>query len=89
MFGQMKDLYNIQKQAREMKKQLEAEAVTGTSKDGSIKMTINGSYELLSVKISPDAQLSPAGLEQGVTQAFNDASAQIKSILMEKFKGMM
>ncbi len=89
MFGQIKDMYQMQKQAREMKKQLESEAVTGESKDGHIKMTINGSYELLSVKVTPEAQLSPSEIENGVRQAFDDASKQIKAILVEKFKGMM
>jgi DNA-binding protein YbaB len=89
MFGQLKDMYNLQKQAREMKKQLESEQITGTSKDGLIQLTINGSYELLSVKVSPEAQLSPADIEKGVKQAYEDANSRIKSILMEKFKGMM
>lgn len=89
MFGQIKDLYNMQKQAREMKKQLESESVTGSSKDGQLHMTLNGSYDLLSVKVAAEAQLSPSEIEKNIQQAFDDASAQLKKILMEKFKGMM
>jgi DNA-binding protein YbaB len=89
MFGQLKDMYNLQKQAREMKKQLESENVTGSSKDGQIQLTINGSYELQSVKVAADAQLSPSEIENGIRQAYEDANGQLKSILMEKFKGMM
>lgn len=89
MFGQIKDLYNLQKQAREMKKQLESEQVTGTSKDETIHITINGSYDLLSVKVNQDAQLSPSQIENNIKQAYEDANGQIKTILMEKFKGMM
>lgn len=89
MFGQLKDLYNLQKQAREMKKQLEAEEVTGTSKDETVQITLNGSYDLISVQVSPDAQLSPSQIEQNIKQAYQQANDEIKSMLMEKFKGMM
>ncbi|MBX4187830.1 MAG: YbaB/EbfC family nucleoid-associated protein [Candidatus Doudnabacteria bacterium] len=89
MFGQMKDLYNLQKQARDMKKQLESEQISGSSTDGKITLTINGSYELLSVKVSPDAELSPSEIEDDIKQAYENANDQLKKILMEKFKGMM
>lgn len=89
MFGQLKDLYNLQKQAKEMKQQLESEEVTGTSKDGMVHITLNGSYELKKVKVEESAQLSPSQIEQSVTQAYDDANTKLKSILMEKFKGMM
>jgi DNA-binding protein YbaB len=89
MFGQLKDMYNLQKQAREMKKQLESEEVTGSSKDGMIHITINGSYDLKDVKVSEAAQLSPSQIEQDIRQAYDDANSRLKSILMEKFKGMM
>jgi DNA-binding protein YbaB len=89
MFGQLKDMYNLQKQAREMKKQLEAEEITGTSKDGLVHITINGSYDLRNVRVNEEAQLSPSQIEQDIKQAYEDANSRIKSILMEKFKGMM
>ncbi len=89
MFGQMKDMYNLQKQAREMKKQLESEEVTGNSKDGNLSITINGSYELKRVKVAESAQLSPSQIEDAIKQAYEDANSHLKSILMEKFKGMM
>lgn len=89
MFGQLKDMYSLQKQAREMKKQLEAEEVTGSSKDETIKITINGSYEVKRVHVSPESQLTPDQIETNIQQAYNDANEQLRSILMEKFKGMM
>jgi DNA-binding protein YbaB len=89
MFGQLKDMYNLQKQAREMKRQLESEEITGTSKDGLMHITINGSYDLVRVKVDETAQLSPSQIEQDIRQAYDDANSRLKSILMEKFKGMM
>lgn len=85
----MKDLYNLQKQAREMQNQMKSIQVTGTSKDGKISIVLNGSYELIRVAVAPDAALQPSEIEAGVTQAFNDASAQVKTLLMDKFKGMV
>lgn len=82
-------MYNLQKQAREMKKQLEAEEITGTSKDGLLNLTINGSYELIRVNVDENAQLSPSQIEQDIRQAYDDANSALKAILMEKFKGMM
>lgn len=72
-----------------MKKQLEAEEITGSSKDGLIHITLNGSYELIGTKVNEEAQLSPTQIAQDIQQAYDDANARIKSILMEKFKGMM
>jgi DNA-binding protein YbaB len=89
MFGQLKDLYNLQKQAKEMKKQLEAEQMTGSSKDGLVHITLNGSYELIRIKVDEQAQMTPGQVENAVRQAYDDASNQIRSVLMEKFKGMM
>ena len=89
MFGQIKDLYNLQKQAREMKKQLESEQIAGTSKDGTITLTLNGSYELVAVKVDESARLSPSQIEQGISQAYEDANSKLRAILAEKFKGMM
>jgi DNA-binding protein YbaB len=89
MFGQLKDMYNLQKQAREMKKQLEAEEITGVSKDGMLNLTINGSYELVRVHVKEEAQLSPSQIEQNIRQAYDDANSRLRQILTEKFKGMM
>ncbi len=72
-----------------MKKQLESEEVIGVSKDGTLKIAINGSYEIKRVHVSPEAQLSPSEIENNIQQAYNDANGQLKQILMEKFKGMM
>lgn len=89
MFDQLKDLYNLQKQAREMQGQLKKEEVTGESKDSVINLTLNGNYELIRIHVKEDATLSPSDIEKDVQQAYNDASSKLKSILAEKFKGMM
>lgn len=89
MFDQIKDLYNLRKQAQEMQKQMEQVAVTGTSRDGRLKITINGTQELVSVKCEAPESLSPAEVEKMVKEAHEDAQKQLKNIMVDKFKGMM
>ena len=50
MFGQLKDIYNLRKQAAELQKQMESEKITVNSPDNLITLTINGNHELLDVK---------------------------------------
>lgn len=89
MFGQLKDLYNLQKQAREMQNELKAQLVEGSSQDKKIVITINGNYELQKVSVDPSSDLTPAEIESHVSQAFNDAASKLKDILVNKFKGLM
>ena len=89
MFGQIKDLYNLRKQAQEMQKQMANEKVTGFSNDKTFSLTINGNQELLEVNISPDINLSHPEIEKNIKQAYADAQTKLKSLLVEKFQGMM
>jgi DNA-binding protein YbaB len=89
MFGQIKDLYNLRKQAQEMQKQMASEKVTGFSNDQTFSLTINGNQEVLEVNISPDINLSHPEIEKNIKQAFSDAQTKLKSLMVEKFQGMM
>ncbi|OGE73892.1 MAG: hypothetical protein A3I07_03485 [Candidatus Doudnabacteria bacterium RIFCSPLOWO2_02_FULL_42_9] len=87
MFGQLKDLYNLQKQAKELQKQLENEKVAVSSSDNSVTITINGNHELLDIQIHNTD--SKEALARAIKEAYAVAEAQLKSILAEKFKGMI
>lgn len=89
MFGQLKDLYNLRKQAQEMQKQLAFERVTGSSNDGTFSITLNGNQELLEVNISPDINLTNPEIEKNIKQAHADAQNKLKTVLAQKFQGMM
>jgi DNA-binding protein YbaB len=89
MFNQIKDMYNLRKQAQEMQKQMATESVTGTSADGCILITLNGNQEMTGVKISEDANPTVPEMERSIMQAYNDAQGKMKKLMMEKFKGMM
>lgn len=89
MFGQLKDLYNLRKQAQELQKQLENEKVIGTSNDGLVTVTINGNHEVLDVKIHSERELNSSKLESAFKNAHKNALDELKSNLSKKFAGMM
>ena len=52
MFGKMKELYDFQKKARKVQKQLQGEIIE--KEVGAVKVTINGEQKIQSVEIDPD-----------------------------------
>ncbi len=89
MFGQMKDMYNLRKQAQELQKQLENEKIIGTSKDGLITVTINGNHEILDVKIDSAKELDRLKLETAFKSAYKAAADELKTTLSRKFADMV
>ena len=51
MFDKMKQLYDMQKQAREMKKTVEAIKIQKESQNGKLKLTMTGSFQADSLTI--------------------------------------
>jgi len=86
MFGQMKDMYKIQKQAKEIKKELSRLHIEAEVE--GIIVTINGEQEIVDVKI-PEAMRTSPKLEKLLIEAFNKAMKKAQSIAAEKMKGVM
>jgi DNA-binding protein YbaB len=89
MFDQLKDLYNLRKEAAEMEKQLSAERVEGSSSGDLVRIVINGKHDVLEVQIADREQYEKRELAEGFKQAYKQAQGKLQKILMEKFKGMM
>lgn len=89
MFNQLKDLYNLRKQASEMQKMLAAERVVGKSNDGSFSITLNGNHELVEVNVAPTIDLHQPEIAKNIKEAFDDAQLKLKSLLAQKFQGML
>ena len=90
MFDQLRNLNNLRKQAAELQKQLEAEKITTESRNGLITITINGSHELLDVKINKElTETNKDQIADSFKDAFDQAEGKLKSVLAEKFKGMI
>ena len=89
MFDNLKDIYNLRKQAQEMEKQLVAERVNGNSANGLVKIVINGKHDILEVEISDREVYDKKELAQSFKEAFSKAQSELQKILVDKFKGMM
>lgn len=86
MFGKMKDLYDFQKKAREIQKQLRAETIE--KEVGAVKIAINGEQKIQSVEIDPEMidldKISE--LEGDVKSAVEQAIAESQKIAGDKMK---
>ncbi len=89
MFDKLKDIYQLQKQAREIQSRLAAERVEGMSRDGSFRVALNGNQEVLSVSVAENANLSREKVEQNSKEAFADALAKLKNLLAAKMREIM
>ena len=87
MFDQIKGLYNLKKQAEALQKQMSAEQITGSSRNGNIHLTLNGNHELLKVDVAEN--IAPNEVAKSIKEAYDDASDKLKQMMAEKFKGMM
>ncbi|MCF7846190.1 MAG: YbaB/EbfC family nucleoid-associated protein [Candidatus Peribacteraceae bacterium] len=89
MLGQVRDIYKLQKQAKQIKKEL-ANIHVEAETDG-VLVTVNGEMEVISVKI-PEAMKSPENaekLETALVSASNKAIKKAQEIAAEKMKGVM
>lgn len=89
IFGQAKDMYQLQKKAKEIKKQL-ANLHIEAEFEGVI-ITINGEQEVIDLKINEEL-LKPENktkLENALKTAFNKAIKKSQEIASEKMRGVM
>ncbi len=87
MFEKAKDVYKMQKQARQIKKQL-ANTHIEAEQEG-VKVIINGEQEVVEVNISEDALQDPRKLEKTLLQTFNKAVKKSQQIGAEMMKEVM
>ncbi len=71
----MRELQKIQQKIMKMQEELEARQFTGTAGGGAVTITMSGKYEILAVKIDPEAFNAEdvAELEVMVLAAAKDA----------------
>jgi nucleoid-associated protein EbfC len=91
MLDKMKQLYELQKKAKEMEKALESVVVTRESPGGRLKLSMNGQFRVTSLSIDESA-LAPgnrAVLEKGLTELFNGAADEARQQSSRQAMGMM
>lgn len=95
-FGQMKDLYKMQREAKKMQAKLREKVITGESKSGDLKIYMNAAQEFEDIRID-DSLLSPDMSEQlkrSIKEAFKDYQKKLQKEMMKDFdmdslKGML
>ena len=87
MFDKVKDLYKLQKQAKEIKKELKNTHIEAESE--GVVVIIDGEQEVISVTISEEAAQNPKKLQENLVKAFNKAIKKSQQIAAEKMKGVM
>ncbi len=79
----LKDPAALQKQAMEAQSRMASISATGSSGGGMVKMTMNGTMELLNIAIAPEAidPADPSILEDLIKAAYNDVSHRIREAI--------
>ena len=85
MFGKLKDLNELRKQAGQMQSILAGEKIE-LEKNG-LKIVMNGNMEILEISINPNAAKDE--LEQNLKELFNQAIKQIHKLMAEKMMGQL
>ena len=93
-FGQMKDLYQLQKKAKQMQKELKALEIEANSNDGSVSVVVSGEMKLVSLSINEDA-LKPENktrlemaIRDTVSQAMGRAQTESATRMQPLLKDM-
>jgi DNA-binding protein YbaB len=86
-FQQAKDLYKLQKQAKDVKKKL-ANIHIEAEEEG-VKITINGEQEILSVEISDEAMQNKATLEESILKCMKKGLKKSQEVAAVNMKEIM
>ena len=97
MLDQMKQLYEMQKKAKELQRQLETIKSEKKNTSGSLAVTVNGAQKVEAVHIDPSWMTADKkeALEKSLVQLINEAFEQVQkqsaaqaASLMKDFKGL-
>lgn len=87
MFDNVKNMYALQKQAKQIKKDLRNIHIE--AEEGSVIVVINGEQEIISVTIKPEFLGDHKKIEKDLVIALNKAIKKSQQIAAEKMKGIM
>ncbi|MBI2463943.1 YbaB/EbfC family nucleoid-associated protein [Candidatus Peregrinibacteria bacterium] len=86
MLEKIKDMYKLQKEAKQIKKELKNIHIEAES--GEVIVTINGEQEVVAVKL-PDIINEPQKIAENLLKAFNKAIKKSQQIAAERMSGVM
>ncbi len=85
VFSQMKDLYKMQREAKDMQKKLRVEKIVGESDDSKVKLYMNGAQELEDIFI--DDSLLQEGMLEVIKKGFKEAFKDYQKKLAKQLAG--
>lgn len=91
MLDKMKQVYQMQKKAKEIQKELKATEIEAKSNNGEVAVVFNGEQRLIEISISEE-MLSPdkkRELEQLIIKVVGEASSKAQALAGEKTKDVM
>lgn len=87
MFSQLKQIKDLKEQAKKLQDELGKEIVD-TEKNG-IKMTMNGSQEVLKVEITnTDILSSKEKMESAIKECTNESIKKVQNVMAKKMQSM-
>lgn len=88
MFSNLKDLNQLRKQARQMKKEMAKENLIGSAREGKIQITMDGNQEIKEVRIASDLLKSQnkEKIEEGTKEAMTQCLTQLQMMMAKKMQ---
>lgn len=90
-FGKIRDVYKLQKQAREIQKELKDTEIEAKSNDGWVTVVFNGEQHLQDITLAEEA-LRPENrkeLEKQLVNTISQAISRSQALAAEKMKSVM
>lgn len=89
LFGQAKDMYKLQKKAKQIKEELKNLHIE--AEVNGIAVVINGEQEVVEVRIAPELLTTEnqIKLQNELLNVFNKAIKKSQEVAAEKMRGMM
>ena len=87
-FDKMKQMYDLQKKAKEIQKKLAAELITATAGEGAVEVVMTGEQKLKSIRLDRE-KIDPERLDllsQQLEEAVRAAMAEAQQVAAEEMK---
>ncbi len=86
--GNLGNIMKLQKEMKNLQKQLKRNETSAASSDGMITAVVNGEFEVRSIKVDPEkiGSSTPTQIEKSITEAVNSAVLENKKLSAEKMK---
>ena len=87
MFDKIKKFYQLKREAEKIKSSLGQKKVIGQSRDGVIRVVLDGNQNVLEVKIEKD--LDRKLLEKDLKECLEDLFLKLRHLLANEFKNFI